>query len=84
MLAKSSNFNTINRCLVTFGRHSNSIDVTKKVCGSCRGPLNYLGRFLPDGTPAKARAATGFSLFVKEHFANGEGMGGRWQIDCIV
>lgn len=59
-------------CQITFGRHSNSIDVTRKACGGCRGPLVYLGRFLPDGTPAKMRPPTGFSLFVKEHFARGK------------
>lgn len=37
-------------CLQEYGRHSNSIDVTKKVCGACRSPLVFLGKFKPDGT----------------------------------
>ncbi|KAL6779654.1 hypothetical protein ACKKBG_A13180 [Auxenochlorella protothecoides x Auxenochlorella symbiontica] len=56
-------------CGATLGRHSKSIDVNRKVCGRCRAPLEYLGRFQADNTPAKPREATGFSLFVKQHFA---------------
>lgn len=37
-------------CLQEYGRHSNSIDVKKKVCGACRSPLVFLGKFKPDGT----------------------------------
>ncbi len=61
-------------CLQTYGRHSNSIDVTKKVCGACRAPLTFLGRFRPDGTPAKQRAASPnkYAQFVKENHADGE------------
>ena len=44
-------------CLQTYGRHSNSIDVARKVCGACRAPLAFLGKFKPDGSPAKQRAA---------------------------
>ncbi|EFN54886.1 hypothetical protein CHLNCDRAFT_13364, partial [Chlorella variabilis] len=29
-------------CLQEYGRHSNSIDVAKKVCGACRSPLAFL------------------------------------------
>lgn len=58
-------------CLQTYGRHSNSIDVAKKVCGACRAPLTFLGRFRPDGTPAKPRAASPnkYAQFVKENHA---------------
>ncbi|KAL4452046.1 hypothetical protein ABPG75_007708 [Micractinium tetrahymenae] len=58
-------------CLQSYGRHSNSIDVTKKVCGACRAPLTFLGRFRPDGTPAKQRAASPnkYAQFVKENHA---------------
>ncbi|GAB4819190.1 hypothetical protein N2152v2_006236 [Parachlorella kessleri] len=55
-------------CGQTYGRHSNSIDVTKKACGECRGRLLFLGKFQSDGTPAKARAASGFSKFVQENY----------------
>jgi hypothetical protein len=53
------------RCGKVYGRHSNSLDTSKKVCGRCRGHLLPLGRFRADGTPAKTRAASAFSLFVK-------------------
>jgi hypothetical protein len=61
-------------CGTEYGRHSNSIDVAKKVCGVCRAPLAFLGRFKPDGTPAKARAGapSRFMQFVKEHHGQGE------------
>jgi hypothetical protein len=41
------------RCGKIYGRHSNSLDVTQKCCGVCRGLLVSLGRFNKDGTPAK-------------------------------
>lgn len=56
------------RCGQTYGRHSNSIDVTKKVCGECKGRLLFLGKFQQDGTPAKSRAPSAYSRFVAEHF----------------
>ena len=59
---------TNEECLTEFGRHSDSIDVKRKVCGKCRAPIVALGRFNADGTPAKPRAASGFSLFTKEHY----------------
>jgi hypothetical protein len=57
--------------LQEYGRHSNSIDVSKKVCGRCRAPLTFLGRFKPDSTPVKPRsaAASQFTGFVKENYA---------------
>lgn len=64
-------------CLQSYGRHSNSIDVAKKVCGACRAPLTFLGKFRPDGTPAKPRAANKMAQFVKEHMAKG-GWAGCW------
>ena len=42
-------------CLQEYGRHSNSIDVKKKVCGACRSPLLFLGKFKPDGTVRRQR-----------------------------
>ncbi|KAI7836948.1 hypothetical protein COHA_009197 [Chlorella ohadii] len=56
-------------CLQEYGRHSNSIDVKKKVCGACRSPLVFLGKFKPDGTPAKQRRPSRFAEFVKENAA---------------
>jgi hypothetical protein len=56
-------------CARVYGRHSDSIDVSRQVCGVCQSVLERLGRFNADGTPAKRRAASGFSLFVKERFA---------------
>ncbi|KAK9861778.1 hypothetical protein WJX84_009911 [Apatococcus fuscideae] len=55
-------------CRRIFKRHSNSIDVAKQVCGACKSKLQSLGRFQADGTPARTRAPTPFSLFVKERF----------------
>jgi len=60
---------TNNDCKTMYARHSkNSIDINKHRCGKCRSRLNYLGNFNQNGTPKKARQATGFSLFVKEHY----------------
>ena len=56
-------------CLQTYGRHSNSIDVARKVCGECRSRLAFLGRFSRDGSPAKQRAPSGFAAYVKENFS---------------
>lgn len=57
------------RCLQTYGRHSNSIDVAKKVCGACKCKLAFLGRFNADSTPAKQRQVSAFGAFVKENFS---------------
>jgi hypothetical protein len=48
--------------------------VAKKVCGACRCPLTFLGRFKPDGTPAKQRAGgtSKYMEFVKENHAESE------------
>ena len=55
-------------CRQEYGRHSKSIDITKKGCGSCGGKLEYLGKFKKNGEAVQARAPTAFSLFVKKHF----------------
>lgn len=57
-------------CGRTYGRHSNSLDITKKVCGICHGRLISLGRRNADGTPAKQRPPNAYSLFVKAHYAS--------------
>lgn len=58
-------------CGVEYSRHSKSIDTESHRCGACRGVIAYQGKFDANGTPgrATARAAGGFSLYVKEHFA---------------
>eukprot|EP00890_Picochlorum_soloecismus_P003450 jgi/Picsp_1/4105/NSC_01615-R1_protein len=55
-------------CLQEIGRHSKSIDVNKKVCGSCRGPLQYLGKFARDGSPSKRRQKSEYCKFVQAAF----------------
>jgi len=55
-------------CQQEYGRHSKSIDITKKGCGACGGKLEYLGKFKKNGDVVQSRAPTAFSLFVKEHF----------------
>jgi hypothetical protein len=56
-------------CGAEYGRHSKSIDTEKSGCGRCRGRLKLQPRLKVDGTPAKPRAASGFSLYVKAHYA---------------
>uniref|UniRef100_A0A061R9L5 Sprt-like metalloprotease n=1 Tax=Tetraselmis sp. GSL018 TaxID=582737 RepID=A0A061R9L5_9CHLO len=56
-------------CGREYGRHTNSIDVSRQLCGICKGRLEPLGRFNPDGTPAAKRKASGFSLFVAANFS---------------
>jgi predicted SprT family Zn-dependent metalloprotease len=56
-------------CNQTYGRHSNSIDVSTKVCGICRGRLVFLGKFERGGSPAKQRKPTAFNLFIKDNFS---------------
>lgn len=56
-------------CNQTYGRHSNSIDVSKKVCGVCRGRLEFLGKFERGGSPAKTRKPSAFNLFIKDNFS---------------
>ena len=53
-----------------YQRHSNSIDVGRQACGRCQNRLVFLGRFQPDGTPARRRPPSAFSAFVRDNFAN--------------
>ena len=55
-------------CGVVYGRHSASIDTSRKACGECGGLLALQPRLNADGTPAAKRAPTAFAAFVKEHF----------------
>jgi predicted SprT family Zn-dependent metalloprotease len=58
-------------CGIEYTRHSKKgIDPLRHRCGKCRGRIEFVGAFNADMTPKKTRAATGFSLFVQEHFAN--------------
>lgn len=41
----------------------------KKVCGQCRGKLQFLGKFSQNGSPVKTRKPSAFSQYVKENFA---------------
>lgn len=58
-------------CGVEYSRHSKSIDTEAHRCGACRGIIAYQGKFDASGTPGRTvnRTAGGFSLYVKEHFA---------------
>ena len=58
------------RCAQVYRRHSKSIDAAKQACGRCRARLTFLGKFRPDGTPAKARTPSAFSAFVRDNFAD--------------
>ena len=55
--------------VLSYGRHSDSLDVSRMACSRCSGELVSLGRFNADGTPAKARAATAFALFVQAQYS---------------
>ncbi|CAL8463557.1 g3091 [Coccomyxa elongata] len=57
-------------CAQVYRRHSKSIDVARQACGHCRARLSFLGKFRPDGTPAKARTPSAFSAFVRDNFAD--------------
>lgn len=60
-----------NLCGIEYTRHSKKgIDPLRHRCGKCRGKIAFVGAFNADMTPRKTRAATGFSLFVQEHFAS--------------
>eukprot|EP00039_Didymoeca_costata_P022847 m.5349 g.5349 ORF g.5349 m.5349 type:complete len:662 (-) comp3280_c0_seq2:294-2279(-) len=52
-------------CRKIYGRHSKSIDVTKKACGICSGKLKLMPRLLSDGTPAKMRTPSRWQMFCK-------------------
>jgi hypothetical protein len=56
-------------CGKVFSRHSDSIDVAKHACGRCRAPLQRLGRFTADGTPAKVRPPTAFASYVQQQYS---------------
>ncbi|XP_076825920.1 germ cell nuclear acidic protein-like [Clavelina lepadiformis] len=55
------------RCATEFGRHSKSIDTTKKVCGRCAGKLILQNRKLSNGS-GKTRVPNPFAEFVKQNY----------------
>eukprot|EP01113_Clastostelium_recurvatum_P049699 TRINITY_DN9253_c0_g1_i1.p1 TRINITY_DN9253_c0_g1~~TRINITY_DN9253_c0_g1_i1.p1 ORF type:complete len:504 (-),score=86.43 TRINITY_DN9253_c0_g1_i1:165-1676(-) len=57
-------------CTVSIGRHSKSLDTSNKVCGRCRSKLELAPRLLKDGTPAKPRTPSAFSVYVKDNMAS--------------
>ena len=83
MLDDSGLSHVVCRCGKVYGRHSNSLNVAKKCCGVCRGRLEPLGRFNADGTPAKTRGASAYSLFVKvRRVFNDREIECIWQCNC--
>lgn len=58
-------------CTHEYGRHSKSIDPTKHRCGKdgCKGPLEYLGKFNPDGSLTTARNPSAYNQFIKENMS---------------
>ena len=58
--------------LYRIGRHSKSLDITKKCCGICSSPFQLLvntkkGVQTP-ATPSTPRTLNKFAMFVKENF----------------
>lgn len=54
---------------LSFGRHSKSIDITKKVCGVCRGRFELIINTANGGTAsAPTKKPNAFALYVKEHY----------------
>ncbi|XP_013381218.1 uncharacterized protein LOC106152248 [Lingula anatina] len=58
------------KCSYQFGRHSKSLDITKKVCGHCRGTFELLinSKDGSKSTPSTTKALTPFAKFVKENY----------------
>ena len=75
---------TNGECRTQYGRHSASIDVSRKACGVCGGRLLLLPKLKADGTPAAKRAPTAFSLFVKDHFAAAKSALKAREHDCCM
>lgn len=54
-----------------FGRHSKSLDTSRKVCGHCRGRFEVLVNYNSGKTPAKTpRTPNKFALFVKDNYGS--------------
>lgn len=63
---------TIPSCEFVVQRHSRSVDVTKHVCGRCKGRLQEVRKGKSssgkaDFTPRKKAAPSAYNLFVKDH-----------------
>lgn len=55
-------------CFHEYKRHSKSIDIDKKVCGSCRGRLEYLGKFTRHGDSPQKKGNM-YSAYVAKNFS---------------
>ena len=76
---------TCTGCGHEFARHSKSVDVERKCCGSCGGRLTFVGTFERDGTPSKPRTANVYAQFVKLHYAAlKQAMPGASQADVMA
>lgn len=56
------------RCKTEIGRHSKSLDTSKKVCGRCHGKLELCSQKNQDGVSVKPRRANPFANFVKDNY----------------
>ena len=61
-------------CGAVFRRHSKSIDVSRKVCGRCRGKLTYAGSFQRNGTRTPVRKLSEYNEFVRKNYASVKSM----------
>ncbi|KAI9144624.1 hypothetical protein BKA69DRAFT_1053474 [Paraphysoderma sedebokerense] len=56
---------TNENCGHVYGRHSKSIDITKKCCGYCGSKLMLPEKLKKDGTPYKNKGLNLFQTFLK-------------------
>ncbi|ESO93762.1 hypothetical protein LOTGIDRAFT_105193, partial [Lottia gigantea] len=59
---------TCTQCGYQIGRHSKSLDTTKKVCGHCHGRFELMGT--PGSKEGTPRTPNKFALFVKENYGS--------------
>eukprot|EP01034_Spumella_vulgaris_P025012 gene25011-31416_t len=58
-------------CASKWSAHTKKgVNIEKNVCGKCKSKILYVGIVSADGEVAKKREASGFSLYVKSHFAS--------------
>ncbi|KAF4527014.1 hypothetical protein B566_EDAN001561 [Ephemera danica] len=56
------------KCSYSFGRHTKSLDLERKVCGLCRGRFEILVRGGSKAQPSPSKPPNVFALYVKEHY----------------
>eukprot|EP00918_Siedleckia_nematoides_P077275 GHVU01168992.1.p1 GENE.GHVU01168992.1~~GHVU01168992.1.p1 ORF type:complete len:477 (+),score=101.21 GHVU01168992.1:379-1809(+) len=56
------------KCARIYARHSKSIDVDKKVCGICKGPLMYTGAADRRGGVVQQRTPNRYNMFIKASY----------------